>query len=63
VTSLFKVPDEETRQMMRLFCSGLKAGKGKLAALHDAQFGGDPRAPPPAWSGPPVLLGELCAGR
>jgi tetratricopeptide (TPR) repeat protein/CHAT domain-containing protein len=38
VTSLFKVPDEQTRQMMRSFYAGLKAGKGKLAALHDAQL-------------------------
>jgi len=38
VTSLFQVPDEQTRQMMQSFYGGLKAGKGKLAALHDAQL-------------------------
>jgi CHAT domain-containing protein len=38
VTSLFKVPDAETRQMMQRFYSGLKAGKGKLEALHEAQL-------------------------
>jgi CHAT domain-containing protein/tetratricopeptide (TPR) repeat protein len=38
VTSLFKVPDEQTRQMMRSFYGGLKAGNRKLAALHEAQL-------------------------
>jgi CHAT domain-containing protein len=38
VTSLFKVPDEQTRQMMRSFYGSLKAGKGKLVSLHEAQL-------------------------
>jgi CHAT domain-containing protein len=38
VTSLFKVPDEQTRQMMQRFYGGLKAGKGKLASLREAQL-------------------------
>jgi CHAT domain-containing protein len=38
VTSLFKVPDNETRLMMQRFYGSLKAGKGKLEALHDAQL-------------------------
>jgi CHAT domain-containing protein len=38
VTSLFKVPDEQTRQMMRSLYGNLKAGKGKLDSLHDAQL-------------------------
>jgi CHAT domain-containing protein/Tfp pilus assembly protein PilF len=38
VTSLYKVPDNETRQMMQRFYGSLKAGKSKLEALHDAQL-------------------------
>lgn len=38
VTSLFKVPDDETRQMMQRFYGSLGAGKGKLEALHEAQL-------------------------
>lgn len=37
VTSLFEVPDLQTREMMSEFYGGLKAGKTKLDALHDAQ--------------------------
>lgn len=37
VVSLFKVPDTETRDLMQAFYKGLKAGKDKLAALHDAR--------------------------
>jgi CHAT domain-containing protein/tetratricopeptide (TPR) repeat protein len=39
VTGLFKVPDAETRELMKLFYQGLKAGQGKLGALHEAQRG------------------------
>lgn len=38
LTSLFKIPDTQTREMMRTFYRGLKQGKGKLNALHDAQL-------------------------
>jgi len=38
VTSLFKVPDKETSELMRDFYGGLKAGKSKLDALRDAQL-------------------------
>jgi CHAT domain-containing protein/Flp pilus assembly protein TadD len=38
VTSLFEVPDSETRDLMKRFYTGLQAGQGKLAALHTAQF-------------------------
>jgi uncharacterized protein (TIGR03067 family) len=38
VTSLFSVPDAETRELMKEFYTGLAAGKGKLAALHNAQL-------------------------
>jgi CHAT domain-containing protein len=38
ITSLIKVPDAPTRDLMRRFYSGLKAGKGKLEALHGAQL-------------------------
>jgi CHAT domain-containing protein len=36
---LFNVPDKESAQMMRVFYTGLKAGKGKLESLHQAQRG------------------------
>ncbi len=39
VTSLFEVPDTETRELMQRFYSGLSAGNGKLNALHAAQTG------------------------
>jgi CHAT domain-containing protein/tetratricopeptide (TPR) repeat protein len=38
VSSLFEVPDEQTRDFMRFFYGSMKAGKGKLDALHDAQL-------------------------
>jgi CHAT domain-containing protein len=38
VTSLFEVPDAETRALMGRFYGGLHAGRGKLAALHEAQL-------------------------
>jgi CHAT domain-containing protein len=37
LTSLFEVPDAETRQLMRRFYGGLREGRGRLAALHAAQ--------------------------
>src|SRR5439155_4978479 len=39
VTSLFEVPDTETRELMTRFYAGLRAGQGKLAALHAAERG------------------------
>jgi CHAT domain-containing protein len=39
VTSLFEVPDRETRELMKRFYRELSAGQGKLAALHTAQRG------------------------
>jgi CHAT domain-containing protein len=38
VISFFKVPDAETRELMRRFYAGLRAGRGKLEALHQAQL-------------------------
>ena len=38
VTSLFAVPDEQTRELMGRFYGALKAGRGKLEALHGAQL-------------------------
>ena len=38
VTSLFKVPDEQTRELMGRFYGVLKAGQGKLQGLHGAQL-------------------------
>jgi CHAT domain-containing protein/Tfp pilus assembly protein PilF len=38
VTSLFEVPDQETRQLMQRFYRELHAGQGQLAALHTAQL-------------------------
>jgi CHAT domain-containing protein/tetratricopeptide (TPR) repeat protein len=38
VTSLFEVPDKDTRELMKAFYSGLKSGHGKLAALHTAEL-------------------------
>lgn len=38
LTSLFEVPDRETRELMRRFYGNLRAGQGKLAALHAAQL-------------------------
>ncbi len=35
---MFGGPDEQTRQMMQRFYGGLKAGRGKLTSLHDAQL-------------------------
>ena len=37
VTSLFEVPDAETRELMKRFYGGFKTGQGKLRALHSAQ--------------------------
>jgi CHAT domain-containing protein len=37
ITSLFEVPDQDTRDLMAAFYRGLKSGQGKLAALHAAQ--------------------------
>ncbi len=39
LTSLFEVPDVETRDMMRRFYENLATNGNKLAALHDAQLG------------------------
>ena len=39
VTSLFEVPDTETRELMQRFYTGVSAGQGKLRALHGAQLG------------------------
>jgi CHAT domain-containing protein/Tfp pilus assembly protein PilF len=36
--SLFEVPDAQTRDMMRSFYDGMKAGKGKTESLHAAQL-------------------------
>jgi CHAT domain-containing protein/Tfp pilus assembly protein PilF len=38
LNSLFEVPDTQTREMMRSFYGGMKAGKGKLESLHAAQL-------------------------
>ena len=38
MTSLFSVPDEPTRELMGQFYRGLKEGRGKLTALHEAQL-------------------------
>jgi tetratricopeptide (TPR) repeat protein/CHAT domain-containing protein len=38
LTSLFKVPDLQTREMIRRFYRSLKTGKSKLSALHEAQL-------------------------
>jgi CHAT domain-containing protein len=38
VTSLFPVPDEQTRELMGQFYRSLKEGRGKLSALHEAQL-------------------------
>jgi CHAT domain-containing protein len=38
VTSLFRVPDQQTREIMRNFYRSLAQGKSKLAALHNAQL-------------------------
>jgi CHAT domain-containing protein/tetratricopeptide (TPR) repeat protein len=37
VTSLFSVPDQETRELMQAFYAALRAGKSRLEALHTAQ--------------------------
>jgi CHAT domain-containing protein len=37
LTSLFEVPDAETRRLMGRFYAGLRDGRGKLAAWHAAQ--------------------------
>jgi CHAT domain-containing protein len=38
LNSLFEVPDTQTREMMKGFYGGMKAGKGKLESLHAAQL-------------------------
>jgi CHAT domain-containing protein len=38
ITSLFSVPDGQTRELMDRLYTALNAGKGKLDALHDAQL-------------------------
>ena len=38
VMSLYSVPDAESRELMRDFYGGLKAGKSKAAALHEAEL-------------------------
>src|SRR5262249_51446372 len=37
VTSLFEVPDAETRELMKRFYTTLHAGRGKLQSLHTAR--------------------------
>jgi CHAT domain-containing protein/Tfp pilus assembly protein PilF len=37
VTSLFEVPDTETRELMTRFYAGLRTGQSKLTALHTAE--------------------------
>ena len=37
ITSLFSVPDAETRELMKHLYTALKGDKSKLDALHDAQ--------------------------
>ena len=39
VTSLFEVPDAETRELMQRFYANISVGQGKLGALHGAQIG------------------------
>ena len=39
LTSLFEVPDQETRVLMNRFYANLKSGQGKLRAMHSAQRG------------------------
>jgi CHAT domain-containing protein len=39
LTSLFEVPDQETRELMNRFYTNLKSGNGKLRAMHAAQRG------------------------
>ena len=38
VSSLFEVPDAQTREMMQTFYGGMKSGKSKIDALRDAQL-------------------------
>jgi len=38
LTSLYKVPDEQTRDLMHRFYGSLKEGKSKLDALHEVQL-------------------------
>jgi CHAT domain-containing protein/tetratricopeptide (TPR) repeat protein len=38
LVSLFKVPDDETRELMRAFYQGLKDGKSKAAALRNSKL-------------------------
>lgn len=38
LNSLFEVPDDQTREMMRSFYGAIKSGKSKLDALHEAQL-------------------------
>jgi CHAT domain-containing protein/Tfp pilus assembly protein PilF len=37
LVSLFKVPDAETRELMRAFYRGVRDGKGKAESLHEAK--------------------------
>ncbi len=38
IMSLYKVPDDDSRQLMRRFYGRLKDGRSKLSALHEAQL-------------------------
>jgi len=38
ITSLYSVPDKESRELMRDFYASLKAGKSKATALHEAEL-------------------------
>jgi tetratricopeptide (TPR) repeat protein len=64
VSSLFQVPDRETRQLMQRFYAHLKSGRSKLEALRDAQLEvirnrrGDTGAAHPMFWGSFVLVGQ-----
>lgn len=61
MTSLYQVPDAETRQLMEEFYAGLKANQGKLKSLRDAQLK-LLYARHETWRSTSVFLGQFCPG-
>lgn len=58
VLSLWSIPDEETKELMVIFYSLLKSGKGKSEAMREAQLALKKKYPHPYFWGAFILQGD-----
>ena len=58
VLSLWSIPDEETKDLMVIFYSLLKSGKGKSEAMREAQLALKKKYPHPYFWGAFILQGD-----